>query len=82
MIKVYDYKCKNGHVHERFDSETPDFVPCPVCGEQAWRLVCTPRFELEGVSGSFPTATDKWVARRESHMAVERKNQEKHGTYK
>lgn len=46
------------------------------------RLVAAPRAQLEGITGAFPGAADKWTKRRESHMAKERRNQEKHGSYK
>jgi hypothetical protein len=45
-------------------------------------LIAAPRISLEGLSGDFPTAADQWEKRRESHMKKERRNQERHGTYK
>jgi hypothetical protein len=46
------------------------------------RQVAAPRAQLDGASGDFPGAAMAWEKRRESHMAKERKNKEKHGSYK
>jgi hypothetical protein len=58
-----------------------DVVPCPLCGKPAMRKIPAPRSKLEGFSGDFPSAADKWEKRRESHMAKERRHMERHGTY-
>ena len=94
-IRVFDFKCLDGHVVEHFiDTSTwreGDAVPCghvtlggPLlrCGKPATRQLAAPRAQLEGVTGAFPGAAMQWEKKRESHMAKERQNQEKHGTYK
>lgn len=81
MIRVFDFRCVNGHVSEHFvDHETA--VQCPECDQLALRQLAAPRAKLEPFSGAFPGAAAAWEKRRESHMAKERKNQENHGTYK
>lgn len=80
-LRVFDFKCNSGHVSEHFvEGETA--VQCPQCEQLAFRQIASPRFALEGITGAFPGAADKWERTRESHMRKEKKNQERHGTYK
>ena len=81
-LRLFDFQCANGHVHEELVPAEWRSVPCDQCDQPANRLVSMPQIKLDGVSGDFPTATDKWEKRRESHMRQERRNQERHGTYK
>ena len=46
---------------------------CQVCGSPATKVIRPIAFQLEGTSGDFPTAADKWVKKREEKMAQERK---------
>ena len=52
-----DYRCN--HCEHKFEA----FVDskCPKCGGDTRRLVSAPAFHLEGISGHFPTAADKWA---------------------
>ena len=84
MIRVFDFRCPNDHVTEHFLDHTPkdgDVMECG-CGELAVKVPATPRAQLDGCSGDFPGAADKWERDRASHMRKERKNVENHGTYK
>lgn len=81
MIRVFDFECPNGHVVEHFVDAGTEEVLCE-CGGIGRRKIPAPRAQLEGITGAFPGAADSWTKRRESHMAVERKNKAKHGTYK
>ena len=61
---LYDFKCPEHGLFEAFSTLTSrdKEKPCPVC-ERATRRVQTPiRFKLEGLSGHFPTAADKWAS--------------------
>lgn len=79
-LRVYDFLCHNGHRAEHFvDSDIVE-VEC-ACGAMGKRQIAAPRASLDGISGHFPSASDAWERRRESHMALERKNQENHGSY-
>lgn len=82
MIRVFDFRCAQGHVSEHFVEAGTQVVECPQCDQLALRQIATPRVQLEGITGAFPGATDKWARNRESHMRKERKNQENHGSYK
>lgn len=80
-IKVFDFLCHNGHRSEHFVNDDIFEVECH-CGAMGHRQISAPRAKLEGITGAFPGAADKWVRNRESHMKKERKNKENHGTYK
>jgi len=82
MRRLFDFECSHSHRHEAMVSPDVRTVSCPTCGCPAQRLIAAPRAQLEGISGDFPSAADKWVQRRESHMKKERKNIANHGTYK
>ncbi len=81
MIRVFDFRCPEGHVVERFVDAGVHTAMC-YCGATGRRVIAAPRAQLDATSGDFPGATMAWEKRRESHMAKERRNKEKHGTYK
>ncbi len=58
---------------EKFVSHGTNVLDCPVCGKIAKRIVSAPIFHLDGCSGHFPTASEKWVKKREEKIALERK---------
>ena len=66
MIRVYDYKCPAGHVHELFiQSDDIGTQPCPTCWQPAIRQLSAPPFVLEGHSGHFPGRAMKWEREHE-----------------
>jgi len=81
-LRLFDFECANGHVHEALVQPNVRVALCPRCGCKAHRLISPVRSQLDGTSGDFPTAADQWEKRRESHMKKERRNQARHGTYK
>lgn len=81
-LRVFDFRCHNGHVSELFEDDALRVVECPKCNQLAFRQIAAPRAQLEGFTGAFPGAADKWVRDRESHMKREQHNQREHGTYK
>ena len=81
-IRVFDFRCDAGHSNEMFVESDTISIQCPSCGKIAHRQIAAPRAQLDGCSGDFPGEALKWEKRRESHMAFERKNQERHGTYR
>lgn len=64
MIKVYDFRCVNGHVFEKFVKSGSQECRCD-CGAEATKLVSAPSFALDGASGHFPGAHMKWVREHE-----------------
>lgn len=64
MYRVYDFRCGEGHVFEKFVK--PEITVCRCdCGSEATKLVSAPRCHLEGASGDFPGAHMKWVREHE-----------------
>ena len=80
-VRVFDFLCRKGHRIERFVNADIVEHECE-CGAMGARQLAAPRAQLDGTSGDFPGAADAWERRRNSHMAKERANVEKHGTYK
>lgn len=73
MRRYFDFQCAKGHVTEKYVDDSVKVVQCPHCGNDASRLISAPRISLDGCSGDFPTASDAWVNRRNSHIKWERK---------
>lgn len=68
MRRMFEFVCSNGHLTEKFIDDESRSISCPLCGEQSVRLVSTPRINLEGFTGAFPGAADKWLRiRAEKH---------------
>lgn len=72
-LKILDYQCRHcGVIGETMNGNDPA-PSCLECGGDTVYKVASPRFVLEGTSGSFPTAADKWVKRRQEKMKLEQK---------
>jgi hypothetical protein len=78
-IRVFDFRCAQGHVVEQFVDADCWSVECPTCREPAMRMIAAPRAKLDPLSGHFPGATMAWEQRRESHMKWERKQMAANG---
>lgn len=60
-MPLYDFRCTVcDNVDEHLAKLDERTVVCGKCGAPATRLIGTPRIALEGVSGDFPTALQKW----------------------
>jgi hypothetical protein len=64
MIKVFDFKCSNGHLFEEFVESNVTTSRCG-CGANATRVVSAVKCVLEGASGDFPGRHMKWVREHE-----------------
>ena len=72
--RIFEFQCNNcSNVFEQYIDDSLKTTKCPICGSEATRIISKPRIDLDGCSGDFPTASDGWVSRRESHMKYERK---------
>ena len=60
MIKVFQFKCSNGHVFEEFVEGNVASSRCG-CGANATKIVSATNHVLEGASGDFPGRHSKWV---------------------
>ena len=60
MIKVFEFKCSNGHIFEEFVEAGTTSSRCG-CGANATKIVSATSNILEGASGDFPGRHSKWV---------------------
>jgi putative FmdB family regulatory protein len=75
-MRVYDIQCNScGTIDEVFVATGSSANrACPYCntGTQL-RLLSAPRFELEGITGDFPGAANKWADKHVKGAAVSHK---------
>ena len=65
MRRLFDFKCDNGHVNEKFvDTETTE-VQCPDCELKARKIVTPVKVNREKNSWK---EVRRWSKQRESHM--------------
>lgn len=64
MIKVFDFKCTNGHVFESFVDGNVTASRCG-CGANAKKIISATQCILDGASGDFPGQHMKWVREHE-----------------
>ena len=64
MIKVFDFKCTNGHIFEEFVDSTVTTSRCG-CGANAPRIASATSFILDGSTGDFPGRHIKWIKEHE-----------------
>ena len=64
MLKVFDFKCNNGHIFEDFVESSVTTSRCG-CGADAKKIMSATQTILNGASGDFPGAHMKWVKEHE-----------------
>ena len=67
---LFDFKCSAGHISEHLVHRTTEKVTCPVCHTDAVKQLAAPRSKLEGITGAFPTASDRWATMHEQAVNV------------
>ncbi len=66
MKRLRDFKCERcGSEHEELVDLDVLQIECS-CGQMMDRQIGMPRIGLEGISGAFPTAHDRWANIREA----------------
>lgn len=60
MIKVYDFRCSNGHHFEQFVDERTETSRCG-CGANGKRIQSATKCILNGADAGFPGAAMKWA---------------------
>jgi putative FmdB family regulatory protein len=59
MKKINDYRCTAcDFIFEDLEENT---CSCPECSNLAKKIMTPVRFHLDGASGDFPTAADRWA---------------------
>ena len=72
MKRIYEFACENGHRTERLCDYEAQSFKCE-CGAQANRTLSAPAVKLEGWSGSFPGAANKFDRIHREKLAAEQK---------
>ena len=76
MLRIFDFRCTEGHTTEKLtDSQTQE-IYCPKCDSVAQRIISPVRSKLEGITGDFPSAADHWARVHEQANRVARKRVE------
>ena len=65
MIKVFEFRCTNGHTFEKFVEAGVKSSRCG-CGANATKIVSATQHILDGASGDFPGRHMKWVREHEN----------------
>lgn len=73
MKRLFDFVCEDGHVTERLTEDSVRTVTCSSCDKDAVRVVSAPQVKLEGFSGAFPDAYDRWSKVRAEKLKQEQK---------
>lgn len=76
MIKVFEFRCENGHIFEEFVDGNITSSRCG-CGANATKIVSATRHMLDGSSGDFPGRHIKWVKEHEEAGRKGRESQER-----
>lgn len=72
-LRMFDYLCEEGHLHEHFVAYEATDVLCKTCSKPALRQISTPTIYLEPFSGTFSGAADKWARNRAAKQKLEQK---------
>lgn len=67
MIRIFDFKCENGHITEDFVEDGVDYIDCSECASQARKVISPVSFHLPGTDPGYPTAWDKWSKDHKKH---------------
>ena len=57
--RVFDFKCPSGHVAERLVQPDTRTTVCPICSQEATKILSSCNFTLNGNDPGFPTAYEK-----------------------
>ena len=64
MIKVYDFRCDNGHGYEKFVDSSTSVSRCE-CGASATKMLSAPACRRDVHTGVVPGRHMKWVKEHE-----------------
>jgi hypothetical protein len=71
MKILSDFECCScGNTFERLVDSDVRVGICPICFDSTYRKISAPTVRLEGISGAFPGAHDRWAKIREDHAKI------------
>ena len=70
--RIFEFRCPNEHVTERFIDEDARETACSTCDATASRMVSAVQCTLDPLSGHWPGATMKWAKSRQDQIKRER----------
>ena len=76
--RLYEFRCSSNHISEVLAYPETHEVLCRECGDPAQRIISPVRSHLEGISGAFPTAADRWARVHEQAAAVATARKRRH----
>lgn len=75
MRTIRDFLCGTcGQVSEKLVDSDYHTIECPECHGDAVEQLSMPTVRLEGITGSFPGAADRWARIREDNARIKAKN--------
>lgn len=72
-LRIFDFLCEEGHLHEHFVSYEVTEVSCKDCSKPALKQLSAPTIYLEPFSGLHPSASDRWARNRAEKQKLEQK---------
>lgn len=70
---MFDFKCEEGHITEKYIGYETVEVECSVCSKLASRIVSPVRISLDGSDPVYVSAHEKWAKKHEDAAKAERK---------
>lgn len=71
MRTIRDFLCSTcGQVSEKLVDSDFHNIECPECQGDAVEMMSMPTVRLEGISGAFPGAHDRWARIREDNARI------------
>ena len=74
--RIFEFRCEDGHITERYIGYETTIVDCEVCNKEATRIISMPQIVLDGSDPVFVSAHDKWARNHEQAAKIERKRNE------
>lgn len=73
MKILFSFQCRDCKAGFEELTEYKKETQCPECGGVADKLISAPSISLEGYSGSFPDAAERWAKKHWKQTAKEKK---------
>lgn len=64
--RMYDFKCSEGHITEKYIGYETKTVQCDVCSKEATRIVSPISIHLDGTDPVYVSAHDRWAKAHET----------------